>query len=137
MIPRKPERLADLFGCDLAGWQIAQCHFLELAHGLMGTFPAITVEGREVVAVLDKSLLRQVWDRLEQRQDKVTSLVVVMNPTSGIAFSLENYDKTEAKPFRILTGKELDALCQKQSPFEWAPGLFGGSKEPINDPVFV
>ena len=113
MDPQKLKKLADLFGRDLSGWQIAQCHFLELDHGLMGTFPAID-QDKEIIATLDKSALEKVWKKLERRPAKVTSLMVVAHPASGVAFNLENYIKGDTEPLRILSTEAIEALCQKK-----------------------
>lgn len=135
MDTQKLKKLADLFGRDLTGWQIAQCHFLELDHGLMGTFPAIDKNG-EIVATLDKSALEMVWKQLERRPAKITSLIVVAHPASGVAFSLENYPKGDTEPLRILSTEAIEALCQKNS-VRWAPGLLQLSERPVHDPVFA
>lgn len=118
MDPQKLKKLADLFGQDLTGWQIALCYFLELNHGLMGTFPAID-EKKEIVATLDKPSIEKVWKQLEQRPSKVTGLMVIAHPASGVAFSLENYHKGNTEPLHILSVEEIDALCQKNS-VRWA-----------------
>ena len=133
---QKLEKLGDLFGHNLTGWQITWCHFLELDHGPMGIFPAITIEDKEIVAVLDKKLLRRVYDRLERRQAKITSLMVIINTENEIAFNLESYHKTATRSLRILSNEALNALCQKDNPFRWGPGLFGGSDKPVIDPKF-
>lgn len=135
MDPQKLKKLADLFGRDLTGWQIGQCHFLELDHGLMGTFPAID-ENKEIIATLDKRALENVWKQLDRRPAKVTSFMVVAHPASGVAFNLENYLKGDTEPLRILSAEAIDALCQKKS-VRWAPGLLQLSKRPVHDPVFA
>lgn len=133
---QKLKKLADLFGCDLAGWQIAQCHFLELDHGLMGSFPAITTWGKEVVVVIDIIFLRPVWYCLERRSAKVTSFLAIANPTYGIAFNLAGYEKADTQLIRIFSKEEIAALCQNSNSFRWHPGLIetafhGHVREPI------
>ena len=136
MEPQKLKKLADMFGSDLSGWQIAQCHFLELDHGLWGTFPAID-ENKEIVATLDKQALENVWKRLERRPAKITSIMVVAHPASGVAFKLDNYFKGDAKPFHILSAEAINILCQKENSVRWAPGMLQLSEQPVRDPVFT
>lgn len=133
-------KLSDLFGCDLAGWQIAQVHFLQLDHGLMGIFPAITVEEEkegEIIIVADKSSLRKVWDRIKRQSAIVTSFMAIVNATEGIAFNMEGSDRATNKPIFIMTDEEIDILCQKKNPFQWEPGLISFSDNPVRDPLFV
>ena len=129
-------KLSDFFGRDLAGWKIGYCYLLELEHGLMGSFPAITVEGKEVVVVTTKRLLKEVWDKLKKRSAKITSLLAIGNASEGLAFNLEGIgDKGQAKPMRLFEGPELHFMCKQANPFEWAPGLAGGSTL-IQEPNF-
>jgi hypothetical protein len=138
MNPRKLETLASLFDQDLAGWQITHCHFLELDHTLMGTFPAIKKGDREPIMALDKAVLQKVWGRLEHRPAKVTSIRVIAHPVSGVAFNLESYCQGNTHPIRILSTEEIDALCEKEDAMCWAPGLFQVSTAtPVRDPVFA
>ncbi len=123
MDPQKLKKLADLFGCDLSGWQITWGYVLELDHGLAGNFPAID-QDKEPIVTLDKSTLEKVLERLEQRPAKVTSLMVVAHPASGVAFNLEGYLKGDTEPLRILSAEAIDALCKKKDSVRWAPGLF-------------
>lgn len=136
MDPQKLKKLADLFGHDLSGWQIGQCHFLELDHGLMGTFPAIG-QDKEIIVTLDRRALERVWKQLERRPAKVTSLMVVAHPASGVAFNLENYCKGDTEPLRIFSAEAIEALCRKKDAVRWAPGLLQLSERPVHDPVFA
>lgn len=130
------KKLADLFGQDLSGWHITQCYFLELVHGLMGTFPAID-ENNRVIATLYKPALERVWERLERRPAKVTALTVIAHPVRGIAFNLANDPRSETRPLRILSAPAIDALCDKKDGVHWSPGLLPMSEEPVRDPVFT
>ena len=134
MDPKELEKVADLFGHDLAGWQIAECHFLELAHGLMGRFPAID-EDKRIVMTLDKRLLEQVWKKLTRRPAKITSLMVVVHPASGVAFNLKN--EGDIEPFHILSAEAVEALCQKENPVHWTQGLLQLPEQPVAHPVFA
>lgn len=134
--PQKLKKLANLFGHDLAGWKITQCHFLELEHGLRGRFPAVT-EDEKIVATLDKRLLQKVWQRLPRRPAKVTSLMVVVHQESGVAFHLENYLNEDTEPLHVFSGEAIEALCRKKDSVRWVPYLLQMSDRPIHDPVFT
>lgn len=136
MDSQKIGKLADLFDHDLSGWKITECHFLELEHDLMGTFPAVNGDD-EIIATLDKSLLEKVWKKLKRRPAMVSSFMVIACPVSGIAFNIESYiGRGDTEPLRIFSAEAIDALCQKEGSVRWAPGLFQ-SKRPVYDPVFV
>lgn len=126
MEPKELQTLGELFDRDLAGWRIARCHFLERAHGLMGTFPALVAETGEVVVTLDEETLERVKECLPPRGSKVTRLTVVIHPESGTAFSLLGREFEAMTPLCVLTREAVDALCEKEDAFRWSPGLFGG-----------
>jgi hypothetical protein len=138
MSPQQFQRLSGLFGHDLAGWQIAYCHFLELDHGLMGTFPAID-ENRKIVATLNKPALEKVWKQLRRRKAKVSSIMVIANPASGVAFSLDRgyFTPEQIEPLDIFSDEQIEALCAKEGSVRWAPGLIDLVKEEVKDPVFT
>lgn len=134
MNPQKLKKLADVFDIDLTGWQIVTCHFLELAHRLMGTFPAIN-KNNEIIATLDKRELENVWKRLKQLPAMVTSFLAVVHIESGIAFSLESHLKGDTKPFRIFSAEDIKDLCKNKKNVRWAPGLYGECRPSY--PVFT
>lgn len=136
MLQQELTKLSDLFRQDLAGWQITEAHFLELEHGLMGTFPAITAKDGLVVATINKSMLRKVWNRLPRRQAKVTSILVLANPTTGIAFHMSNFHGGDTQPLHILSDENIIVLCSKSSQVRWAGGLIGGREGPVKEPRF-
>lgn len=129
--------LSDLFGHDLAGWKFMDCHFLELDHRLMGTFPAVlTANPRKIIFVLEKHLLASVWNRLETRSAKVTTIPAIVNE-DGLAFGLKCEIFGKAKSFQIFSEKEINELCRQEGAFKWVPGLVGGSSSQVRKPVFV
>lgn len=121
MDPRELKKLADLFSHDLDGWQIGQCYFLELDHGLMASFPAIN-EKKEIIATLEEAALEMVWKKLERRPFHVTSCMVVAHLATGVAFSLQNPWKGETKPLRIFSAEAIKELS-KEGGVRWTPGL--------------
>jgi hypothetical protein len=136
MDPKGLAKLSDLVGQDLAGWIITECYFLELKHGLMGSFPAVS-DDKEVIATLNKSALGKVWDQLEKRPAKVSSLRVIAHPEKGVAFCLDNYMKGDTEPLRTLSTEEITALCEKKDAIQWAPGLTALAEQSVPDPVFA
>lgn len=142
VVDKPPATLGGLFGKDLAGWQITPGHFLELQHGLMGTFPAILDDSSgdgdgEMVLVIDKRLLRQVWDRVPRSKAKITTILVVANTELGVAFFLgENFRPEQGQALKLFSAKDIAKLCEKRSPFRWAPGLFGARDSNAFPPDF-
>jgi len=129
-------RLSDLFGQDLAGWQIGHCYFLELAHDLWGRFPAVSESG-DPIFTFGKLSLKKVWERIERRSAKVTKIPVLFHLESGMFFNLEfHLDTGEMMPSRALSEKNIDELCLVPGSFHWAPGLFG-SRGRVVDPDFT
>lgn len=138
MDPRDLKKLSDLFGQDLAGWQITPCYFLELEHTLMGHFPAITTNGKEVVFTLNKAMLEKVWRDLDPRPAKITSFLVLAHPASRVAFSLEdNIYSADIEPKRLISDKTIEALSRTKDAFRWESGLIQLKDEPVRDPVFA
>ena len=125
----------ELFNQDLAGWKIANAYFLELAHGLMGFFPAIfNDEQKEMFLCLEKPLIEDVCKHLPPRRCKINEIQVLVNETKGLAFTLDRikeelYSDKENKDthIRVLTRQEFNRLTAKPraKPFKWAPGLIG------------
>jgi hypothetical protein len=128
MDPHEPKKLKDLLKQDLKGWQIRYAYLLEINHGLMGCFPALIAETGEEVIVLERPFLESVWKRLEARPAKVTSLLVVVHPESGVAFNLDSYEGEQTGPLRIIPKAEIERLCRLDNPFRWKPGTIGGSR---------
>jgi len=129
--------ISDILRKDLAGWQIMPCYFLQLTHTLMGTFPAITNEGK-IILVSEKQLLKKIWDRLERRPAQVTEIVTLAHLESGSAFSLARLPRSDAKAIHISSTQEIEDLCKEPKSFGWAPGLFDFSLSPtVEDPLFT
>ncbi len=126
MEPKQLRNLGELFGTDLAGWQIAKCFYLQRAHGLMGIFPALVAETSELIVVYDEDALEEVKKHLPPHESKVTRLMVIVHPETGVGFSLQGDEFAAMKPIRILTREAIDALCQTEGAFRWTPGLLGG-----------
>lgn len=136
--PTEVNKLADLFGFDLAGWQINRYYFLELIHTLAGRFPAITTINKadEAIITLDKNLLKKIWNKIDQRPAKVSDMLVLANIKDKIAFNLENLVYIDdLQPFPIFLAEDIDFICQQKNPLRWAPGLFPLRDEAVSKPV--
>jgi hypothetical protein len=133
----KPEKLWDLFGRDLAGWQIVECYFLKLKQRCgAGIFPAITKDG-SVVLVLEKGYLKQVWGKIERRHAVVDSIKTIMNLTEGVASQLGNIDGDNTGFLHVFSSEEIGLLCNQEGSFDWTPGLLNITPvEFVDDPDF-
>jgi hypothetical protein len=142
VVDKPPATLGGLFGKDLAGWQITLGYFLELQHGLMGRFPAILDDSAgdgdgAIVFVIDKRLLRHVWDHVPRSRAKITTLLVVANPDLGVAYFLgRDFRPEQTEPFKLFSASDITKLCEKRSPFRWAPGLLGARDSNAFPPDF-
>ncbi len=116
---------------DLGGWRIAEGYWAQLAHGLMGTFPALLCESLksegELFVCLDKSVLEEALQFLPRRNFKISKNLVVANETSELAFDLTALNDQrdigrESEPIRLLTANGLLTKSDRRF-FKWAPGL--------------
>ncbi|MFA5061720.1 MAG: hypothetical protein WC526_01065 [Patescibacteria group bacterium] len=124
--------LGSIFEKDLSGWQLRYGYLLLIEHGLMGVFPALTAEDNEPVVVVEKPLLKMVWDCLEHKRAKVATQLLLYNPTKGIGYSLQaTIDSPEPKemsPLKVLSSKKIHELTGTSGPgeaskFKWTPGF--------------
>lgn len=144
---QKFDKLEELCGVDLAGWKITICYMLAKTHNLMGFFPVITVANEEPVAVLDKILLKMVWDKVGGGMEAyIAEFAVVANAELGIAFNLNprngikfgvNSVNGDMQPFRLLSAGDIDTLCGTEDPFMWRPGLLGAANRRARPPDFT
>ncbi len=110
-----------------SGFKLGIAYFAELAHGLMGAFPAIETESREPVITLDLELLRKICATLTSRRFAFRMQLVYFNPETNVAYSILGTDEAalqKATPLHLLNKENINL---KQGTFEWAPGLAGGS----------
>lgn len=117
----KPQKLGDLKGKDLAGYQFATAYLLKIDHGLMGFHPALVSESDEPVVCLTKKLLKEVWKRLPRRKAKVVEITILTN--SILCFHIDDGIHPDRKPLPILTEEDFERLTQGTEPFVWAPGV--------------
>jgi len=129
-----PKTLKELVGKENHnGFRLAVGHFAELDHGLMGNFPAIESESKEMIITTDFELLKQICATLSPRRFKFGTQLIYVNPETGIAYSMLGTDEEaleRATPFQTLTQVRFQELSQKEKPFKWAPGLVGNDMTP-------
>jgi len=111
---------------DQGDFRLTDAYFLQLDHGLMGTFPAVLDEDLEkIVVCTDRELLRQVWDHLPRRRAKVTKITAYVSDQEKLGFMVDCMADDKTKAFKLFTGEELDAMfTANPEAVCWAPGLF-------------
>ncbi len=118
-------RLSDYFVKPLGSCTIQQGYFLEIAHRLMGTFPAIYSDSKKIILCLEKGILEDVYFHLDPRVYKVSEILLLVDQEKGVGFSLragQQGDDAEALP--ILTRASYEVLVREnEKPFRWAPGI--------------
>ena len=129
-----PKTLKELVGKENHnGFRLAVGHFAELDHGLMGNFPAIESESKEMIITTDFELLKQLCGTLSPRRFKFGTQLIYVNPETGIAYSILGTKESslkEATPFQTLTQTRFQEFSKKEEPFKWAPGLVGNDMTP-------
>jgi hypothetical protein len=123
-----PKNIWELLGGDHSDFRLAIGHYVELDHTLMGTFPAIERDSREMVLTTDFGLMREVCEMLTPRRSKFGTQLLYVN-SEGVAYSVLGIDEDSLKrgePFQIMTRPRFNELkVASEKPFQWAPGLVG------------
>ncbi len=118
------QKLHNLCNTDLVGWEIAWCHYLELTHGRMGTFPALYTSDNDIVVTLSEDTLDKVRNILPDRPGHTVSQLMLVNEEEGIAFCLAVKDLENTPPLKLLNEAKFKKLiAEEEEPFKWAPGL--------------
>lgn len=128
-----PEKLSDIFDLNLNEWKIGEVFLLELDHGLMGFFPAIT-KHETVIIVRDKKLLKPVWEILPRRKAKITKLLAICHSRFNFGFNIAAGEDTES--FCVFTETDIQALVGKTDSVMWASGILSLRNEVVVDPDF-
>lgn len=130
------KKFNEMYGQDLAGWQICPVFFLKLQHGLMGLFPAQIRGSRDdIILATSRADLEHVWNLLEPRRATIHRLLVVYNKETGKAYQIDELQYREDRlPLRIRTTEEIRALTAED--VEWAPGLLDLSDAKVTPPSF-
>lgn len=122
-------RFGEMVCKDLTGWEILIGYWVELAHDLIGTFPAL-YEDNEIIVTTSRGLLDQVIEILNKernRHNHINTIPLLYNEKLGIGYNLQMIHKNgtingDLAPFIILTKDKFEKL-KDQRPFYWAPGL--------------
>ena len=131
---KRPEKLQDLFGQDLTGWQVSPLYFLQLRYSLMGVFPAVD-DHNNIIIVPQKDMLKKVWAHLPRRSAQVSHFIALWNCEIGIGFNMDLHQNGDAPVLKIFSQEEIDLLAKMPGSFEWVPGLIQGS-DFIHEPSF-
>ena len=113
---------------DHSGFRLVVGYWAELAHGLMGNFPALESESGEMVMTTDINLLYQVCETLPRRRFKIRTQLLYANLETGEAYSILGLDQSsleQSTRFQTLTPARFRQLNVNKCAFKWAPGLVG------------
>jgi len=110
---------------NLPGWQPAYAYFMEISHGLMGFFPAITSESHKIVVCLDRSDLEKIWTQLPIRNVKVNKELFHINMAKKLVIPMNSPRQGDAdsEDFFLIAKGDLPGYLAKQYFFAWAEGL--------------
>jgi hypothetical protein len=120
-----PLNLFEFLKKPLPGFQLQKFYWLEVAHGLMGWFPAVFQEEHRVVMIADLELVGRVWKTMSPCNSKVGENLGYVSQDLNIVYPMID-DQEESKPGKLLTVEEFeDLLSKNEHPFLWAPGILG------------
>jgi hypothetical protein len=124
---------------DQSGWRISEGYYIQLKHGLMGTFPAIISKTGNDFVCLTQEDVTKVVSLLPKRPYEATNTLFYINEKEKIAFilsdlgekwRLNSYEKNceyrenyESKSVVLLTKEDVEKM--KSGDLKWAPGLIG------------
>lgn len=124
-----PKNLAEVMVSDQSGWRVTSTFWAELAHHLMGTFPALIKGTDNPVITTDREVLKKVCALLAPHKMKVHERITYVNSTLGLSVRLldHHYEPPEkCAVCKLVTQERFDALvAQDPHPFEWTPCLVG------------
>ena len=128
-----PKSLREVKERQLTGYELKEGYLLILEHGLMGTFPALIAEGKELFICTDKKVLEKVWEKIEKRPARVIELQLYANEAEGVGFDVSVGD--EAEPINILSEERFNALANsREDAFVWASGLISLREKAVISP---
>lgn len=126
---------------NLDGWRLCEGYYIQLKHGLMGTFPALVAKtGKDFVCLSEDAVKKAVF-LLSARPYSADPILLLVNEKKRIAFILAdvvskwryNSDQRDYNPEHrihydsvsrvILTEEDLRNM--KAGDLKWAPGLVG------------
>ena len=73
---------------DLSDFRIGMGYWLELKHGLMGTFPALTTKDDEPFFCLNEGAVKMALSLLSKRPFRIEKVLLLINEKKKMAFDL-------------------------------------------------
>ena len=126
-----PGCLLGVLDGDKSGYELSIIYFLEIKHGLMGTFPAISIDDRSIFITTDLAVLEVLWQKLPRRDSKISRRIAYVNKETKVGFVLGSGDVAEdlaRKPVRLFFMDDLSKHPEEK--FRWANGLIGADIDP-------
>ena len=123
-----PRHLEELLNGNQEGFEVKMCYWLQLDHGLMGTFPAILKDTKIVILTHDKETIVRVWRSLKPRRSKMTTGPWMVSEQIGIAYNVppQASDHKHSLPHKLFRRDEINTyFAVDPNPFDWAPGRIG------------
>lgn len=124
---------------DLAGYRLMTCYWVELKHGLMGTYPALTIEPEDIFFCTDKQTLGEILKILPRQRFKVNSSLALVNEANHVAFDITamvscHKIKEDSDSVCIISAEDLANMQKTRKSnkplFKWAPGLISLVEDP-------
>lgn len=128
-----PRNLAELLSTvERQNYTLKTCYYLELKHGLMGTFPAILKDTEVVVLVSEKELILSVWKSLKPNDSRVVPWEYMTDEKVGVAYPMQiGEEQRHSLPLKLFTREEVEKLfVEDKNPFKWETGLIGAQISP-------
>ena len=126
---------------NLDGWRLCEGYYIQLKHGLMGTFPALVSKTGKDFVCLSEETVKKAVSFLSDRPYRADPLLLLVNEKEKIAFMVAdvegkwryNSDQRGYEPedriqydsasLAILTEEDLRDM--KAHDLKWAAGLVG------------
>ncbi len=125
-----PKNLKELLHRNRSGYELMTCYALEIAHGLMGFFPAIQKGTKKMAIVSDKATIFRIWRSLEPSYSKLLLFEGLVNRELEVVYHMETSDfgQEQSRPLKLFSTDEVEMLFRADpNPFKWAPGILGAS----------
>jgi hypothetical protein len=125
--PAIPDNLMEFVSApDHDGWRLRMVYWLELEHGLMGTFSAIFKENEEEIFSLDREVMEKIQAILPARRNRMMSGLFYCNEEMRVGFLIQSGEEfylRDSKLIRFVGPEILDDMPGLTQAIRWAPGL--------------
>jgi len=119
-------KLEELFGKDLAGYQLVMGLTLRIDHGCMGETQAYNTSTNEAVVCLSEDLIKKVAKKMPQHPDylsvplRIDKTLLLVNISESYGFEIQRDLSWSPVSLRILTEEEFERLIKEEgNPFYW------------------